>query len=232
MQDETPEVEVPSQPVVSEPAAAARRDLSRWLLGAGAAGLFITLSAVIVAGRLSRPPVEPINAGQATPAHSTVVDQPQTVEQTLLPSWVGRRQPAWAADGSKTVSFSLDAIADVTARTSRARPQLVARCLSRTTSLYLVTGPLGFEPQTGTHTVRVQVDDDPVQSQQWVDSESSQELFAPDGAAMTERLARAQRLRIGFTPFHSKPVTAEFIVLGFDELAPLVTRTCGHSPRK
>jgi hypothetical protein len=57
-------------------------------------------------------------------------------------------------------------------------------------------------------------------------------VFAPDGAQLTERLARAHRLRVGFTPFNSKPVTAEFIVVGFDELAPLVTRTCGHAPRK
>jgi hypothetical protein len=122
----------------------------------------------------------------------------------------------------------LDAITDVTASTSRTRPQLVARCLSRMTEVYVVTGPLSFEPQTGRHTVRLQVDDDPEQSQQWVDSDGSKELFAPDGVEMSDRLARAHRLRVGFTPFNAKPVTAEFIVEGFDQLAPLVARTCGR----
>jgi hypothetical protein len=136
----------------------------------------------------------------------------------------------WGSDGTKTIAFALDAITDVTASTSRTRPQLVARCLSRRTEVYVVTGPLNFASQTGSHTVRVQVDDDPEQSQQWVDSDGSKELFAPDGGEMSDRLARAHRLRVGFTPFNAKPVTAEFIVEGFDQLAPLVARTCGRQP--
>jgi hypothetical protein len=152
------------------------------------------------------------------------------VEPTLLPAWSGRRQAVWGYDGTKTITFALDAITDVTASTSRTRPQLVARCLSRMTEVYVVTGPLSFEPQTGRHTVRLQVDDDPEQSQQWVDSDGSKELFAPDGVEMNNRLARAHRLRVGFTPFNAKPVTAEFIVEGFDQLAPLVARTCGRQP--
>jgi hypothetical protein len=203
--------------------------MGRWLLvGVSAAGVLVTLSIVIAAGSLSRTVVEPSGVGQPARAFSADAVPPVIVEPTLLPAWSGRRQAVWGYDGTKTITFALDAITDVTASTSRTRPQLVARCLSRTTEVYVVTGPLSFEPQTGRHTVRIQVDDDPQESQQWVDSDGSKELFAPDGVEMSDRLARAHRLRVGFTPFNAKAVTAEFIVEGFDQLAPLVARTCGR----
>jgi hypothetical protein len=212
---------------IAVPAAVTRRNRS--LLLFGAAGLFIALSVVIAAGRLSRPAVESVGTVQATPVASRASDPPVRVEPTLLPTWVGRRDAVWGPDGTKTVSFALDAISDVTAG-SRTRPQLVARCLARATEVYVVTGPLSFERQTGTHTVRVRVDDEPEQSQQWVDSDGSRELFASDAVALSDRLARAQRLRIGFTPFNASPVTAEFIVEGFDQIAPVLARTCGRRP--
>ena len=219
--------DVPNPPLTDAPTANPRRGMTRWLLlGVSAAGALVTMSFVIASG-VSRPGVEPASAGQAAPVRSANSAPPPTVEPTLLPAWSGRRQAVWGYDGTKTITFALDAITDVTA-TSRTRPQLVARCLSRTTEVYIVTGPLSFEPETGRHTVRIQVDDDPEQSQQWVDSDGSKELFAPDGVEMSNRLARAQRLRVGFTPFNAKPVTAEFIVEGFDQLAPLVARTCGR----
>jgi hypothetical protein len=220
---------VSNPPSSTVPAAVRRRSSSLLLIGASAAGLLITLSVVITAVRLSWPAVESGNSVRATPVASRASDPPVLVEPTLLPTWAGRRQAVWGPDGTKTVSFALDAISDVTAR-SRTRPQLVARCLSRATEVYVVTGPLRFERNTGSHTVRVQVDDEPAQSQQWVDSDGSRELFASDPVALSDRLARAHRLRIGFTPFNASPVTAEFIVEGFDEIAPLLARTCGRRP--
>jgi hypothetical protein len=204
--------------------------MTRWLmLGVGAAGLLVTLSIVIAARSLSRPVVESASAGQSA-VRSVNSAHAVAVEPTLLPTWSDRRQAVLGPDGTKTIAFALDAVTDVTASTSRTRPQLVARCLSRTIEVYVVTGPLSFGPQTGSHAVRIQVDDDPEQSQQWLDSDASKELFAPDGAEMSNRLARAHRLRVGFTPFNAKPVTAEFIVDGFDQLAPLLARTCGRKP--
>ena len=63
--------------------------------------------------------------------------------------------------------------------------------------------------------------------ERWQASESGQELFAPDGVAFARQLARANRLRFGFTPFNAPPVTVEFAVQGFDQLARLVASTCG-----
>ena len=84
-----------------------------------------------------------------------------------------------------------------------------------------------FEGLSDSRTVRLQVDDEPVAVQQWERSESGQELFAPDGVELVRRLAVAKRLHFGFTPFQAQPVTAEFAVEGFDQLARMVASTCG-----
>jgi hypothetical protein len=122
----------------------------------------------------------------------------------------------------------LNATHDVPGYESPVRPVLAVRCLYRRTEVFVVPGtPADFEGMSDTRTITFQLDDDPVAEQQWELSESGQELFAPDGVALVRQLARAGRLRIGFTPFRAQPVTAEFAVDGFDGLARLVASTCG-----
>lgn len=219
------------QPVEATAAIAGRTIPPRLLFAAGAACLFIGLPLVVAAVRSWRPDVQPAAAApveQTTPTPSANSDAPVIAEVLPAPAWVGRRQAGWERDGTKSVTFALAPVNDVPIRTTRGWPQLVARCLSRRTEVYVLTGPLTFEGQEGRHTVLVQVDDDPEESQQWLDSDTSQELFAPDGVALSDRLVRAHRLRLGFTPFGGDPVTLEFIVDGFDQLAPVLARTCGR----
>jgi hypothetical protein len=122
----------------------------------------------------------------------------------------------------------LQANNDVPVWMTRVRPVLVVRCLFHSTDLFVATGAAAsIEPQAGNHTVRLQIDHDPELVQQWSDSESSQELFAPNGVALVRRLAQAQYMRFGFTPYNAKAVTVDFIVQGFDKLAGLVASTCG-----
>jgi hypothetical protein len=234
-----------SQGIEAAPAAAtARRGMSPRLLAAVCAGaFFVAFLIALSAARLRQPDVPPASiaataAARPSGSNARTADAPAavkssaSVESSPMPTWVGRRQAVWASDGTKTVAFALAPVNEVEVVSSRGQPQLVVRCLSRRTDVYIVTGPLTFEPQDGSHTVRVQVDEDPEEAQQWLDSDSSQELFAPDGAALSDRLARAHRLRVGFTPFNAQPVTMEFIVDGFDTVAPLVARTCGRrAPR-
>jgi hypothetical protein len=197
----------------------------------GGAVLLAVVSAVLALGwPHARTPdvteVAPI-APQSHPA--VVVARPSViVEPPPVQHWVGRRQTSWARDGSKTISFGLQASQDVPVWMTRARPQLVVRCVSRTPEVYVSLGSAAsIEAQAGSHTVRLQIDDDPVVIQQWSDSESSQELFSPDAIGFIRRLADAHRLQFGFTPFNTPPVVADFSVQGFDELAPLVANTCG-----
>jgi len=148
------------------------------------------------------------------------------VEAEIAPAWVGRRKAGWAKDGSKTIAFEVSALKDVGAAT-RARPSLVVRCLGGRTEVFLSLGTAAsIEPNSDRHTVRLQIDGENPSEQQWLDSESSQELFAPDGVVLARRLAQARTLHLGFTPYGSQPVVVDFNVSGFDELVGLVASTC------
>jgi hypothetical protein len=169
-------------------------------------------------------PVGPVAAGAAV----TPVPAAPVVESAPEPKWVGARQATWSNDGSRTISFELQSTNDVDVWMKRVRPLLVVRCLYRTTEVFVATrSAASIEAEGGSHTVRLQIDDDPELIQQWSDSVTGQELFASDSVALARRLATAQRLRFSFTPYNAKPVAAEFVVTGFDALAPLVGKTCG-----
>jgi hypothetical protein len=194
----------------------------------GGAGVLAVVTAVMAFGWLHAQSSDPATAATvvvpkpaAMPHASTIVEPPPRQQ------WLGRRQASWATDGSKTIAFELQASEDVPVWMTKVRPQLVVRCVSRMTEVFVALGSAAsVEQQTGRHTVQIQIDDDPVIVQQWSDSESSHELFSPDGLLLTRVLADARRLRFGFTPFNSAPVVADFSVEGFEELAPLVARTC------
>ena len=117
---------------------------------------------------------------------------------------------------------------DVPAWMSHARPALVVRCLYRTTEAFVALDTsTRYEEDADRRTVSIQWDNDPVNTQYWGVSESGRELFAPSGVEFVQRAASAQALRFGFTPFNASPVTAEFAVEGFDQLAGMVASTCG-----
>jgi hypothetical protein len=119
-------------------------------------------------------------------------------------------------------------VRDIHVWAGQARTTLVVQCLSRRTDAYVVLGTSAkFEDDDLHRTVRVQWDEEPERVQQWKVSESAHELFAPDGMAFVRQLAKVNRLRFGFTPFNAQPVTVDFAVQGFDQLAGLVASTCG-----
>jgi len=175
--------------------------------------------------------VQPRAAGRietAAPAAAiTAPPRPAVVESIPTPTWVGARRASWSRDGSKTIAFHLAATRDLSVWMNKARPVLGARCLYRATEVFVVLDTsASFEDDADRRTVRVQWDDEPASVQQWGVSESGKELFAPDAKGFIERMATARRLQFGFTPFNAEPVTADFAVEGFDQLAGLVTGTC------
>jgi len=192
--------------------------------GAGAlAGIVLVVALSSLRGD---PPLQTASAASAVPTHPASART--VVESAPAPTWTGQRKVAWANNGSKTITFELQAVRDVPVWASRARPVLVVRCLYRATNTFVVLGTsTKFEDDTLRRTIRVQWDDGPETVQQWEVSDSAHELFAPDGVAFVRQLAKANRLRFGFTPFNAQPVTAEFAVQGFDQLATLVANTCG-----
>jgi len=171
----------------------------------------------------SNAPVEVAEASSVSPPPPAPL-----VESAAPPTWAGARRGGWANDGSRTITFTLAATRDLPVWMNHARPALVVRCLSRTTDVFVMLDTsTAFEKDADRRTVRVRWDQDPERVQQWAVSESGRELFAPDGIDAVRRMTRARRLQFGFTPFNAQPVTAEFAVQGFDELAPLVARSCG-----
>jgi hypothetical protein len=162
------------------------------------------------------------------PAPQQTQDVEPLIEEVADLTWVGSRFAGRAPDGSRTITFELAAMHEVPVWRNRARPRLAVRCLSRATEVFVENGSAAsIESETGDHTVRVQFDDDPEMVQQWSESSSGHELFAPDGIVMARRIALAKTMRFGFTPYKSPPVVAEFHVSGFDKLVGLVASTCG-----
>jgi hypothetical protein len=199
------------------------------LMAIGAAG--VVAAAGIVLALSSRPEATPARAATmsstAPPAASTG-PAPLIVESAPPPTWIGQRRAGWGPDGSRTITFELQATHDVPVWMSRARPVLVVQCASRMTHAFVALGTSAkFENDAFRRTVQLQWDDGPLTVQQWQGSESGQELFAADGVGFVRQLARGNRLRFGFTPFNAPAVTVEFAVQGFEPLAGLVAKTCG-----
>ena len=193
----------------------------------GGAGVLACVVAMVVVQSL-QPAASPQPVETPRPVEPAKTVEEPIVESGSAPTWVGARQASWANDGSKTISFELQATHDVNVWMARVRPLLIVRCLYKTTEVFIATkASASIEGQAGTHTVHLNIDGDPEMVQQWTDSVSGHELFAPNGVALARRLATADHLGFSFTPYNAKPVTAEFVVTGFRELAPLVGKTCG-----
>jgi hypothetical protein len=203
--------------------------LSLWALVF--AGVLVALATMLAIGRkgvdapqLTNPPPA---ASRAVPA-PLPADHEQAIESAPPPGWIGARRATSARDGSKTIVFELAASNDVGVWMKRVQPQLLVRCLSRTTEVFVATGSAAsIEGQDDSHTVRIQFDDGEPVAEAWSDSVSSQELYAPDGVLFARRLARAGTMQFGFTPYNSAPVVARFDVRGFDQLIGLVADACG-----
>jgi Type VI secretion system VasI, EvfG, VC_A0118 len=210
-----------------EPANRARQKMA--LFGAGGVLVGITIGLLLMA-RSGISTSEPRTQSPATSpriANETAVDEQPIIDADAAPTWVGRRKAVWARDGSKMIAFEVSALNDVAAWAARARPSLVVRCLGGRTEVFVALGTAAsIESHSDSHTVRLQIDGGAPSEQHWTDSESTQELFAPNGVALAKHLARARTLRFGFTPYNSKPVVADFNVSGFDELVGLVASTC------
>jgi Type VI secretion system VasI, EvfG, VC_A0118 len=203
------------------------RTLTRWSLTAVVISAAVVGATMMLFGRRHPQAPSPSHADDQAAVAGASADPSVIPETTIAPTWAGRRRATWARDGSKTIAFELQAIDDVPIWMGRARPALVVRCLHHKTEVFVAPGSAAsIEPRADSHTVHLRIDDDEEVVQQWSDSESGQELFAPDGMALARRLARARRMRFGLTPYNAKAVTAEFLVEGFDQLAGLVAKTC------
>jgi len=180
---------------------------------AGGAGLVISRPSIpsdSPALNASMNPIRPVEVRPASPPPAI----PAT--SSSAPKWVPTPH-AWATDGSRIVGVELPAENDVRVWMNHVRPVLAVRCLARRVEAFVITeAAASIESVPDQHTVQVSFDGQEASGQRWADSESKRELFAPDGAALADRLSRAHTMRFGFTPYGAQPVVAEFDVRGFE----------------
>jgi hypothetical protein len=184
-------------------------------------------STVGLAGNSVQVAKVPVSQPPAAEVH--VVQRPRVaVDPLRSPKWVRARQPGWMTDGSRIVSFELEAENDVRVWMKHVRPVLAVRCLGRHTEVFVITdSAMSIEPTPDQHTVHVSFDGGAEAEERWLDSDAKRELFAPDGVALARQLASAHTMRFGFTPYNGSAAVVEFDVRGLAGLLEPVARTCG-----
>jgi hypothetical protein len=174
-------------------------------------------------------PVQPsqVQVGGDRSGQAELRTNPPESEEPSVTRWRGSRQPGWASDGSRTISFLLEADNKIPVWMKSVRPVLTVRCLAGNTEVFIVTNwAASIEPDAELHTIHLSFDNGPSVAEQWLDSDDAQALFAPDGVSMARQIARSRQMHFGFTPFNAAPATAQFNVAGFDQLVGSVAKTC------
>jgi hypothetical protein len=157
-----------------------------------------------VANPLSRPPT------------SSAEQKWRTGNRAL---WLGNRRGA---------AFELLAENRVQTWFGPTQPMLVIRCESRAMEAFVyIKSAARIEPHVDGKTVKVAIDDQPVRTERWSDSDDRVALFAPDGAAFARQLLHANTLRFGYSPHNADDVVAQFHVAGLAPLIGPVARECG-----
>ena len=138
------------------------------------------------------------------------------------PAWSDENRDTWVGGVRGAVAFEVPADRDVSVWMRTVRPTLVVRCEGKALDVFVFTDSAArIEPETEDHTVRLRVDDEAETAALWLDADTHDALFAPDGIAFARRLAAARTLHFAFTPHNAEPVTMRFTVTG---LAPLLAR--------
>jgi Type VI secretion system VasI, EvfG, VC_A0118 len=172
-------------------------------------------------------PMTPVQASAVPAAPAPPAPAPARVQIDEAPGWVVPRRVGYARDGSRMLTLQVAALREIQVSRQPVRPVLAVRCLSRMTEVFVSLGTSASIEAGDTNRVTVQLDDQTPSVQQWVRTDTYQELFAPDGLMLARQLAGASLMRFTFTPFSSRPVVAEFNVKGFDQHVATVARTCG-----
>jgi hypothetical protein len=191
------------------------------------AGLAVTGLALFSAGSS---PSSTAAATAAAPKPTPAARAPRAASATQ--KWSAQNSAFWVGKRRNSAAFELPAENTVAVWMRSVRPALVVRCMDRRAEVFVVTeSALKIEPQSDDHTVSIAFDDEAVASERWPDSEEHDALFARDGAAFANRLARSRTLQFGYTPHNAAPVVAQFNVAGLDAHLARAGRECGLTRR-
>jgi hypothetical protein len=151
---------------------------------------------------------------------------------------IGAGKAKWEAeenvspmDGSRAIYLNLKAEQSVPGIPELGGfPLMVIRCKSRATDVFINTGSLPFEPDSGgKYSVRLRLDDGQPFAQYWNASAGHDSLFSPDPIELAKELAAAKKLAFEFTPLGSVPVATWFDLTGLDGVIGKVADACGWS---
>jgi hypothetical protein len=225
--DDAEEVAPPAPPPHGEAAAspagsrAGRRELLFVAVGLGGAAL-VTFALLMMRGGAS----SNVSAAAAAPAPRT--PSAPAAATVSVQKWTTDTRAYWTGNQRHAAAFEVQADNIVQTWFGPVRPSLVVRCTARSIQTFVFTGsPMKIEPHADGKTVTVSVDDEPVRTERWPDSDDHDALFAPDGAAFVQRLLRAHTLRFGYSPHNANDVVAHFHVSGLAELIDPVAKECG-----
>jgi hypothetical protein len=168
-------------------------------------------------------------AGTSPPASAPrASSSPATgTPSSIVPKWNSDNRAYWLGTQRRGAAFELLADNVVSTWQGPSRPTLVVRCMSRKLETFVFTrSAMKIEPQPG-KMVTVSFDEEPARTERWFDSDDHVALFAPDGVAFVQRVARARSLAFGYTPHNSPSVVARFQVSGLHELIVPAAKECG-----
>ena len=212
-----------ASPVSEPPAPRAAGGLGRReLIAIAAAVIFgaVVTFALLTAGGTSRADA----AARAENSAGHPASPP--ARTTAFPTWSSANRE-WVGNQRKAVAFELPADNKVQVWQRQAHPLLVVRCMAnRIDSFVFIESAAQIEPRDGNHRVSLRFDDEPESTERWPDSDEHDALFAPDGPAFADRLARARTLRFGYTPHNAPAVVASFHVSGLADSMASFAREC------
>lgn len=222
-----PAVVIASPPPARAGGPLSGRELAVLLLAVAGAGV-VTLSLLMLRGNTATEA-----AASPVPAAVTAAAPHADVRKASLaePRWTSANSKLWVGSAKNSVAFELPADDRVPVWTRFVQPLLVVRCVAGKVEVFVYTDTAAkIEPQTEDHTVRYALDEAAETSERWTDAAGHDGLFAPDGAALAARLAKARTMRFGFTPHNAEPVTARFNVDGLSALLGSASRQCAPPP--
>jgi Type VI secretion system VasI, EvfG, VC_A0118 len=219
--------------VVHEPPPVAAAAPATVRASAGRRKALVIALAVLGCGVMAFPMLMRRGTSAVAPAPDVRTSPPVSASPaTVRPSSIG---PKWNPDnraywlGTQRRGAAFEVLADNVVSTWQgpSRPTLVVRCMSRKLETFVFTqSAMKIEPQPG-KMVTVSFDEEPARTERWLDSDDHDALFAPDGVAFVQRVARARSLAFGYTPHNSPSVVARFQVNGLHELIVPAAKECG-----
>ena len=136
-------------------------------------------------------------------------------------------------DDSQEVIASAESDDYVKGRLQITHPKLNVQCSEHQLSVWF-NPELSAQPEYGTNrfTLRIRFDQDAatkISASQATDQQS----LNLGGAAFIQKLGKAKRLAVGFTPFSSNPATASFDLVGLHSFLPALRQACpDQAPHK